>query len=131
MLEKDGIKSAEVKKERKLLQQIIKDMLECKVNGDVNELMSRYNILEPGDVTLRIELIDKQIQKALNGDLRACEWVFNLTGEPGQKDLIETRPPVINIEVVDNNEVEREFMMYEEADRTGKTIEEIKRQYNM
>lgn len=129
MLEKDGMKSAEVRKERKLLQQIIRDMLECKTTGDVSELVSRYNILEPGDITLRVELIDKQIQKALNGDLRATEWVFSLTGDVTNNDMIETKPPVFNIEVVDNSELERKFMMYEEASRTGKTIDEIESQY--
>ena len=127
MLGKDGKKSAEVRQEKKMFRELIREMLNLEPTPDVKkELLNRYSELDPGDVTLKAILIDRQIQKALKGDTRAFICIMNTSGEvPKEPEPIETKLPVFNIEIKDNGHLQKLFDMYDEAHRNGTPEEEV------
>lgn len=127
MLKRDGKKSVEVRQEKKKFRELVKELLNLEPTADIKkEFLSKYSEIEPGDITLKAVLIDRQIQKALKGDTRAFICIMETSGEvPNEPEPHEIKPPIINIEVKDNRHLQNLFDMYEEADRTGKPIEEV------
>lgn len=125
---KDGLKSAEVRKERKKVRQLIQDVFNSEPTPDVKlQLLERYNGLDDGDITLRVELIDKLIQKARTGDVRAFKYLCDMSGEVPKEpehDSNKIAEP-ITIQVTDDNYLDVLFQMYAEADRTGTSIDEV------
>lgn len=113
---KDGLQSAEVRKERKQLKDIVRMLLDMEVKPDEKEnLLNKYNGLQQSDLCIRTLIIDKLITKALNGDIRACMLIVELTGEkPKENDPEETKLPIFNIQVVDNSHLEKVFEQYEQ-----------------
>lgn len=115
---KDGLKKAENEKERKKLKDVVKMLLDMEIKPKEKEkLLSKYNELEPNEFCFRTLIIDKLIEKALNGDTKACTLIFELSGEtPNENDPGEVKLPIFNIEVVDNSHLEKEFFKeYEES----------------
>lgn len=121
---KDGIKKAENEKERKKLKDVVKMLLDMEIKPKEKEkLLSKYNELEPNEFCFRTLIIDKLMEKALNGDIKACTLIFELSGEtPNENDPGEVKLPIFNIEVVDNSHLKKVFEEYEQ--------EEHEKQYN-
>lgn len=113
---KDGLKKAENEKERKKLKDVVKMLLDMEIKPKEKEhLLSKYNLLEPNDLCIRTLIIDKLMEKALNGDIKACTLIFELSGEtPNENDPGEVKLPIFNIEVVDNSHLKKVFEEYEE-----------------
>lgn len=127
MLEKDGLKSAEVRQEKKKFRELVKELLNLEPTADIKkDILNRYSELDPGDVTLKVALIDRQIQKALKGDTRAFLCIMDTSGEvPNEPEPNKTIAPEFKIEVKDNGHLQKLFDMYDEADRTGTPVEEV------
>ena len=91
-------------------------LLDMEVKPDEKEnLLNKYNGLQQSDLCIRTLIIDKLITKALNGDIRACSLIVELSGEkPKENDPVETKLPVFNIQVVDNSHLEKVFEQYEQ-----------------
>lgn len=116
--QKGRTKKAENEKERKKLKDVVKMLLDMEIKPKEKEkLLSKYNELEPNEFCFRTLIIDKLIEKALNGDTKACTLIFELSGEtPNENDPGEVKLPIFNIEVVDNSHLEKEFFKeYEES----------------
>lgn len=113
---KDGLKKAENEKERKKLKDVVKMLLDMEIKPKEKEhLLSKYNLLEPNDLCIRTLIIDKLMEKALNGDIKACTMIFELSGEtPNENDPEGVKLPIFNIEVVDNSHLKKVFEEYEE-----------------
>lgn len=129
---KGGLKSAEERKKKKYFKEVVKDILNQKpTSEEIKEVLKTYTDLDIEDITYRTLLIDKQMKKALNGDLRACEFILSVSGEKPKEgeEVRETHPPIINIEVVDNSEIENEFFLYEEAARREISIEQVRAEH--
>lgn len=117
---KDGLKKAENEKERKKLKDVVKMLLDMEIKPKEKEkLLSKYNELEPNEFCFRTLIIDKLIEKALNGDTKACTLIFELSGEtPNENDPGEVKLPIFNIEVVDNSHLKEVFYKMEEEEST-------------
>lgn len=100
---KGGLKSAEVRKQKKLFKEVVKDILDQKPSmKDLEELSKKYD-LNTEEITLRTLLLDKQIQKALKGDSRSFTFLCKLSNEmPNEKELLETTIPIIRVDIVDS-----------------------------
>ena len=131
---KGGIESAKARKEKKLFKEVVRELLSQDIPKEkLQEIKNFYPGVDIDGVCIRTLIANKQIQKALNGDTKACLLLLDMSGEKPKEEIEphETKLPIFNFEIVDNSKLEREFMMYEEADRTGKTIEEVRARYNM
>lgn len=112
---KGGLKTAEAKREKKQLKEVIKILLDIEPGEQKKkELLDKYKDINAEEITMRFLILEKQLQKALDGDLRATQFICEITGElPNEQDLKrEPILPVFNIQVVDNKEVEKEFLKY-------------------
>ena len=118
---KGGLKSAETKRNKKLFKEVIKELLNQEINkDDKTDLIKRYPNLDIESISIRTLLLDKQIQKALKGDTKACDFILNVSGEkPKEDDIKDTILPVIKVDIVDNTELEKEFQKYQELDELG------------
>ena len=103
-------RSAEVRREKKELKEVVKILLDTEPGEkEKKELLERYK-LDPGEITTRLMLLDRQLQKALKGDLKSCEFICEIANElPKEEIEHEVKLPIFNIEVVDNSEVQKEF----------------------
>lgn len=113
---KGGIKSVEERRKKKFFKEVVKDILNQKpTNEEIKELQEKYPLLDIEDITIRTLLIDKQVRKALKGDTKACEFILSVSGEKPKEteEQIETRPPIFNIQVVDNSHLQKEFEKYD------------------
>lgn len=115
---KGGLKSGEVRKQKKLLKEVVKDILNQKPSKeDIKELCKRYESLDVEEISIRTLLIDKLVQKALKGDIRACIFICELSNElPRKEEQHEVKLPIFNIEIVDNTELEKEFFKLKEEE---------------
>lgn len=81
------------------------------------KLLSKYNELDSNEFCFRTLIIDKLMEKALNGDTKACMLICELSGEmPKENDPGEVKLPIINIEVVDNSHLKKVFEEYEQKE---------------
>lgn len=115
---KDGLQKAENQKERKKARDVAKMLLDMEIKPKEKEhLLSKYNELEPNEFCFRTLIIDKLMEKALNGDIKACTLIFELSGEtPNENDPGEVKLPIFNIEVVDNSHLKKVFEEYEQKE---------------
>lgn len=84
---KGGLASAEVRKEKKVFKEVVKELLNQDIaEGEKAELKEIYPYLDIENVSMRTLIINKQIRKAIEGDTKACEFILNLSGEKPTKD---------------------------------------------
>lgn len=128
---KGALKSNETKKQRKKAKEIIKILLNMEPGEqEKKEMLKKYNSIDPGEINYLALLIDKQIQKALKGDINAAKFLLDYSGEkPVEEIETETKLPITFIELADNSEVKREFEFYQAANELGVSYEEVKAQY--
>lgn len=88
MVEKDGIKSGEARKEKKLFKE---------------EILKRMGEKDWNDI------VDKLIERAKKND-KSFEILRDTIGQKPKEEVEhEVKLPVFNIEVVDNSKLEKEF----------------------
>lgn len=84
---KGGLASAEVRKEKKVFKEVVKELLNQDIaEGEKADLIEMYPYLDIESVSMRTLIINKQIRKAIEGDTKACEFILNLSGEKPTKD---------------------------------------------
>lgn len=113
---KGALCSANSKKMKKLFKEMTRSILDHKIpEKEKINILSKYNDLDPEDVTYRTLIIIKQLEKALKGDLKSSIFLLETSGEKPKEmeEQIETRPPIFNIQVVDNSHLEKEFEKYD------------------
>lgn len=117
---KGAMNSANSRKQKKMFKEIAKSLLNHDIpDKDKIELLSKYNDLEPDEICYRTLIIMKQLEKAINGDLRSCEFIMETAGEkPKEDEDIEVKLPYFHIEIVDNDEVKEEWDRLEEEENS-------------
>jgi hypothetical protein len=59
-------------------------------------------------------VIIKQLENAQKGDTTSAKFLLEITGEkPTENTSKETPPPIVNIEIKDNSEVQKEFEKFD------------------
>lgn len=95
-----GKKSAEVRRARKTFRE------------DFIEVLS--------DKQKQKELIDAMLNQAKKGNVKAFEIIRDTIGEKPRDNIeVETKLPILNIEVTDNKELKKKFGEYEANTETN------------
>ena len=93
-----GIRSGEVRRERKRAEEILKVFLAMPLkkrqNADIEEIQS-FEQLKGKNITVNEAIQLKQVQKALNGDLASAQYIRDTVGDkPTEK--VEMKAEVNN-----------------------------------
>ena len=77
-----GIKSGEVRRKKSAMREIVNMMLGARADLPHNEI-ERYKGmgLDVDEITVQAQIINKQIEKALEGDTKAFEVIRDTAGE--------------------------------------------------
>ena len=93
---KGGLKSAEVRRQKKTMREMAKGIMETTVSeqmGNVRETLARMG-LEENDMTYQAAVVVRLIQKAMvEGDTSAIRVLGELTGELNRFGYVETDDP--------------------------------------
>lgn len=81
---KGGIRSGEVRRQRKRAEEILKIYLAMplkkRLNADIEEIQS-FEQLKGKNITVNEAIQLKQVQKALNGDLASAQYIRDTVGD--------------------------------------------------
>ena len=96
---KGGIKSGEVKRQKKQMKETLEILLSMPLNKkkvyEVEEIQS-WGQLKGKNIDVQTAILIKQIQRALAGDLPAAEFVRDTSGQKPKDDLnISGAVPVV------------------------------------
>ena len=93
---KGGLKSAEVRRQKKTMREMAKGIMETTVSeqmGNVRETLARMG-LEENDMTYQAAVVVRLIQKAMvEGDTSAIRVLGELTGELNRFGYVEVDDP--------------------------------------
>lgn len=106
---KGGIKSAEVRKKRKELQEVVNYLIDLPVReGELDELESLVQA-KSKNLTVKESMIIAQIKKALTGDTRAFNSLIDITGERPQKYITISDDDYDTVEMSHNEKLVLEY----------------------
>ena len=110
-----GYASGESRRRNKAVKDIIQHILNSNLSeNETAKLFKQFNGLETDEASYKAALVIKQLEKALKGDTTSFKAILDYGGEtPINNVNIETKLPVLNIEVTDNKELEKEFEKYD------------------
>lgn len=98
-----GIKSGEVRRQKKAMQEMAKIVLGLKANISKNaELQLKRMGVQAEDMTMQTVALVKAMEKAAKGDIRALEFLRDTAGEkPTDKlDVIQSAPARAKVEII-------------------------------
>ena len=96
-----GIKSGEVRRKKSAMREIVNMMLGARADLPNNEI-ERYKGmgLDAEEITVQAQIINKQIEKALEGDTKAFEVIRDTAGEKPKDAMNLTHAYADNFEIV-------------------------------
>lgn len=108
---KGGKKSAEVRKEKRMLKDTLKMLMDTKPTPDMVKMYSKVFGIDPKD--LQDVISGGLIRKAMQGDSKAFEVIRDTMGE---KPIERTQGIVGNLEITDKGVVNEVFKKLKEMD---------------
>lgn len=110
-----GIKSGEVRRQKAILSKVAKAILDCELSDTQKKNILKKYPVNDDELSHRTIVFIKQLEKAEKGNLKSAKYVAEVSGEMPNKSEVEkeTLPPVVNIEIKDNSEVQKEFMKFD------------------
>ena len=112
-----GLAAAKARREKADFLKMAKALMSCDIGEEGRKKIEhQYQELDPNDISYRTVILIKQLEKAVKGDINSAKFLIEATGEkPNDTITSEVKLPVLNIQVVENKELEKEFESYNEV----------------
>ena len=95
---KGGIKSGEVRRQKKTMQEIAKYILSMSIqNGEKHSVEEIQNLAEVKGKNISVDeaILLKQVEKALKGDINSATFVRDTAGQKPIEQIQQIEPPRI------------------------------------
>lgn len=95
---KGGIKSGEVRRQKKTMQEIAKYILSMSIQkGEKNSVEDIQNLAELKGKNISVDeaILIKQVEKALKGDINSATFVRDTAGQKPIEQIQQLEPPKI------------------------------------
>ena len=83
---KGGIASGKARRKKKLLRQILDEIGESRLNTDESKDIAKALSINKRDVTYDVAIMFKAVNEAMNGNIKAMEFIRDTRGQNNKND---------------------------------------------